>query len=249
MQERLQKILARAGFGSRRSCEEFVTQGRVRVNGRVAQLGEKADPATDEITLDGELLAPPERFIYVALHKPRGVVSSLAPQGDRQTVRDLVPLKERLYPVGRLDVDSEGLILLTNDGNLTDRLTHPRYESEKEYRVLVKGHPDEERLEAWRRGVVLDGQRTAPAKVRREARTEPGTWLRVIVHEGRKHEIRDIGATLGLPVLRLIRVRMGALELGDLRPGQWRALTAEEVKRLKGVPSERGRRERAKRIA
>ncbi len=233
MEERLQKILARAGFGSRRACEEFITRGRVRVNGRLAQLGEKADPAADEITLDGEPIVSPERLIYVALHKPRGVVSSLAPQGDRQTVRDLVPLKERLYPVGRLDVDSEGLILLTNDGELTDRLTHPRYESEKEYRALVKGNPDEERLEAWRRGVVVEGKRTAPAKVRREQRTEAGTWLRVVMHEGRKHEIRNIGAALGLPVLRLIRVRLGTLELGDLRPGEWRELKGWEVKRLR----------------
>jgi 23S rRNA pseudouridine2605 synthase len=249
MEERLQKILARAGFGSRRACEEFITQGRVRVNGRAAQLGEKADPATDEITLDGEPLAAPERLLYVALHKPRGVVSSLAPQGERQTVRDLVPLKERLYPVGRLDVDSEGLILLTNDGDLTDRLTHPRYESEKEYRVLVKSDPDDARLEAWRRGVVLPegGRRTAPAKVKREERTEAGTWLRVTMHEGRKHEIRDIGAALGMPVLRLIRVRLATLTLGDLKSGQWRVLKDWEVKRLReSIEPQRARRSRRK---
>lgn len=247
MEERLQKIIARAGFGSRRACEEFITRGRVRVNGRLAQLGEKADPAADEITLDGERIASPERLIYVALHKPRGVVSSLAPQGDRQTVRDLVPLKERLYPVGRLDVDSEGLVLLTNDGELTDRLTHPRYESEKEYRALVKGNPDGERLEAWRRGVVVEGKRTAPAQVRREARTEAGTWLRVVMHEGRKHEIRNIGAALGLPVLRLIRVRLGTLELGDLQPGEWRELKGWEVKRLReNIDPQRAQRPRRK---
>ncbi len=233
MEERLQKILARAGFGSRRACEEFITAGRVRINGRVAELGQKADLAADEITLDGELLAAAERLTYVALYKPRGVVSSLAPQGDRQTVRDLVPLEQRLYPVGRLDVDSEGLILLTNDGDLTDRLTHPRYEAEKEYRVLVKSAPEEARLEVWRRGVMLEGKRTAPAQVRREARTEVGTWLRVTMHEGRKHEIRDIGLTLGMPVQRLIRVRLGALKLGDLRPGEWRRLADWEVKRLR----------------
>jgi 23S rRNA pseudouridine2605 synthase len=251
MEERLQKILARAGFGSRRACEEFITQGRVKVDGRVAQLGEKADLAVDRITLDGEPVATPERLIYVALYKPRGVVSSLAPQGDRQTVRDLVPLPERLYPVGRLDVDSEGLILLTNDGDLTDRLTHPRYEAEKEYRALVRANPDEKQLEAWRRGVVLPGggKRTAPAKVRREERTEAGTWLRVVMHEGRKHEIRDVGQTLGMPVLRLVRVRMGTLELGDLRPGQWRVLGEGEVRRLKGVPSAGGRRGKVERRA
>jgi 23S rRNA pseudouridine2605 synthase len=241
MVERLQKILARAGYGSRRACEAFILQGRVRVNGRVAELGQKADPGADTITLDGEPIAL-ETPTYVALHKPRGVVSSLNPQGDRKTVRDLVPLPGRLYPVGRLDVDSEGLILLTNDGALTETLTHPRYQAEKEYRVLVasRGGPDQERLNVWRRGVVIEGKRTAPAKVRREESVEAGTWLRVIMHEGRKHEIRDIGAALGIPVLRLIRVRLGALTLGDLKPGQWRRLRADEVKRLMESGQARG---------
>ena len=235
MEERLQKILAQAGLGSRRACEEFIAAGRVRVNGRVAELGQKANPAKDRIELDGEPLAARERMRYVALHKPRGVVSSLEPQGDRETVRDIVPLPERLYPVGRLDFESEGLILLTNDGELTNHLTHPRYETEKEYRVLVKGEPDDKQLEAWRRGVVLEGKRTAPARVKREERAGGGTWLRVVMHEGRKHEIRDIGSTLGLPVLRLIRLRIGTLTLGLLKPGQWRELTRGEVERLREV--------------
>lgn len=235
MEERLQKILARAGRGSRRACEELILQGRVTVNGRQAGLGQKADPARDKITCDGELLSKAEALTYIVLNKPRGVVSSLAPQGDRQTVRDLVPGEVRLYPVGRLDVESEGLILLTNDGALTDRLTHPRYETEKEYRVLVKGRPDEEQLNAWRRGVMLpeEGKPTAPARVSRERTTEAGTWLSVVMHEGRKHEIRDIGQTLGLRVLRLIRVRLGALRLGSLAPGAWRALNSREVKELR----------------
>jgi 23S rRNA pseudouridine2605 synthase len=167
------------------------------------------------------------------LYKPRGVVSSLAAQGERLTVRDLVNLEVRLYPVGRLDVDSEGLILLTNDGELADYLTHPRYESEKEYRVLVKGDPDAERLQAWSRGVVLEGQRTAPAQVVRQERAANGTWLRIVMHEGRKHQIRDIGLLLGLPVQRLIRIRMGALRLGNLQPGEWRTLKADEVAKLR----------------
>jgi 23S rRNA pseudouridine2605 synthase len=148
-------------------------------------------------------------------------------------VRSLVDLPERLYPVGRLDADSEGLILLTNDGELTEYLTHPRYESEKEYRVLVRGEPDDDQLNAWRRGVVLEGKRTADAQVRREETTGAGTWLRVIMHEGRKHQIRDIGAALGLPVKRLIRVRMGALRLGNLPPGDWRELKPGEVEALR----------------
>jgi len=232
MEERLQKILAGAGWGSRRGCEEFILAGRVTVNGQVAQVGQKADPARDKIALDGEPVSTPEKLTYVALYKPRGVVSSLAPQGERRTVRDLIPLGARLYPVGRLDIDSEGLILLTNDGPLTNRLTHPRYRTEKEYRVLVKGEPDEAQLRAWRRGVILEGKRTAPAQVTREERAPIGRWLRVIMHEGRKHEIRDIGLALGMPVARLIRMRMGSLTLGNLQPGQWRELNVREVKQL-----------------
>lgn len=244
MEERLQKLLAQAGHGSRRSCEDLIAQGRVRVNGQVAQLGQKADPARDTITLDGEPLAAPERPTHILLHKPRGVVSSLDPQGDRQTVVDLVRLKLRLYPVGRLDAESEGLILLTNDGELANRLTHPRYEVEKEYRVLVKGTPDHERLEVWRRGVVLKNPetgeqvRTLPARVTADAPGHGSTWLTVVMREGRKHEIRDVGATLGLPVKRLIRVRMGSLLLGDLKPGAWRSLTSAEVAELKGEAGE-----------
>lgn len=247
MEERLQKLLAQAGYGSRRSCEELIIQGRVRVNGQVAQLGQKADPNRDTITLDGEPLAAPERLTYILLHKPRGVVSSLEPQGDRKTVVDLVRLKLRLYPVGRLDVESEGLILLTNDGELANRLTHPRYEVEKEYRVLVKGTPDEEQLDIWRRGVVLKDPetgaqvRTLPARVTREGPSHATTWLRVVMREGRKHEIRDIGATLGLLVKRLIRVRMGSLQLGELKPGEWRSLTTAEVAKLKGEAESTGK--------
>src|SRR5574341_169510 len=152
--ERLQKLLAAAGFGSRRACEAYLTAGRVRVNGKAAKLGDKADPHADRITVDGEPLAA-EKPAYIILYKPRGAISSLDPQGDRQTVRDLVPVSGRLYPVGRLDSDSEGLILLTNDGDLTNRLTHPRYGHEKEYLVEVTGRPAQEILDIWRRGVVI----------------------------------------------------------------------------------------------
>jgi 23S rRNA pseudouridine2605 synthase len=202
MEERLQKLMARAGLGSRRSCEDMIVEGRVTVNGKRAELGQKADPARDVIAVDGESLQRPERLIYVMLNKPRGVVSSLSPQGDRQTVRDLIKLPGRLYPVGRLDVDSEGLILLTNDGELTDHLTHPRYESEKEYRVLVRGEPRSDQLSSWEKGVVLEGSRTAPAVVtREEARSAtPAPGCASIMHEGRKHQIHDIGGQLGLPV-------------------------------------------------
>ncbi|HPH95942.1 MAG TPA: pseudouridine synthase [Anaerolineaceae bacterium] len=170
---------------------------------------------------------------YIALHKPRGVLSDDNPEDSRPTVRTLVPVEGHLFAVGRLDLDSEGLILLTNDGELANHLTHPRYEHEKEYRVLLVTHPDEEQLAIWRRGVVLeDGYRTAPAKVDVEGNVGKGTWLRIVMHEGKKRQIREVGKTIGLPVERIIRVRIATLKLGNLKPGEWRYLTREEVAAL-----------------
>ena len=235
MEERLQKLLAQAGFGSRRACEEFIVEGRVRVNGQVAILGQKADPARDKITLDGKTLPKAEALTYIALYKPRNVLSATEGQDDRKTVRDLIPVEGHLYPVGRLDFDSEGLILMTNDGDLTNKLTHPRYGHEKEYRVLLARRPDEEQLSTWRRGVVLeDGYKTAPADVRFQSTSGKGAWIRVIMGEGRKRQIREIGMLLGLPVVRIVRVRIGTLRLGTLKPREWRYLTSDEIKALKG---------------
>jgi 23S rRNA pseudouridine2605 synthase len=234
MEERLQKILANAGYGSRRSCEQLVLAGRVTVNGQVAQLGSKADIDKDSIKLDGNIIRQPETFRYIALYKPRGVLSTVSLPDPRPTLRSLVPVVASLHPVGRLDVESEGLILLTNDGELTNQLTHPRYEHEKEYQVLVARHPDEKQLNAWRNGVVLeDGHRSAPARVEVEGHSGKGTWLRVIMHEGHKRQIRDICHQIGLPVVSLIRVRIGNLRLGSLKPGQWRYLTSNEIRGLK----------------
>ena len=233
--ERLQKILARAGYGSRRAAEELIAARRVRVNGQVATLGAKADPDNDRIMVDLQPIKLPERLVYIAVYKPRNVLSAVTSPDPRPTVRDLVDVQEQVYPVGRLDVDSEGLILLTNDGELANRLSHPRYGHEKEYRVLVARRPDEEQLEGWRHGVVLeDGYRTAPADVRVEAPYGKGTWLRVVLREGRKRQIREVGTLIGLPVVRIIRVRIGTLRLGGLAPRAWRYLTPEEVDELKG---------------
>lgn len=237
MEERLQKILAQAGYGSRRACELIIDAGRVRVNGKTALLGQKADPARDKIMVDGKPLAAAETPIYIALHKPRNVLSTVEKEaGDnRQTVRDLIPLEGHIYPVGRLDFESEGLVLMTNDGDLTNRLTHPRYGHQKEYRVLLARRPDESQLATWRRGVVLeDGHKSAPAEVRFESTSGKGAWVRVVMGEGRKRQIREIGFLLGLPVVRIIRVRIGALRLGNLKLRQWRYLTSEEMKGLKG---------------
>jgi 23S rRNA pseudouridine2605 synthase len=238
VEERLQKILARAGFGSRRACETLIRMGRVSVNGQIATLGSKADPQRDRILVDGQPISFPEPLVYIALYKPRGVLSTVSSPDPRPTVLDLVDYPGRLFPVGRLDVDSEGLILLTNDGDLANRLTHPRYGHEKEYRVLVARRPDEKQLEAWRHGVVLeDGYKTAPAQVRYEAPAGKGAWLRVIMREGKKRQIREIGETIGLPVVRIIRVRIGSLQLGSLKPRQWRFLTPQEVTELRRAPA------------
>ena len=237
MPERLQKILAQAGYGSRRACEDFITAGRVRVNGQVASLGQKADPAIDKVTVDGKPIAAAEKLIYIALYKPRNVLSTVeSERGDeRQTVRALVTVAEHVHPVGRLDFDSEGLVLMTNDGELTNQLTHPKFGHQKEYRVLLARRPDPEQLETWKRGVILeDGYKTAPVDVRFETAQGKGAWVRVIMGEGRKRQIRETCRQLGLPVVRILRIRIGSLRLGNLKPRQWRYLTMEEVESLKG---------------
>lgn len=234
MEERLQKILAEAGFGSRRTCETFISAGRVRVNGQIAVLGSKADPEKDKILLDGTPIPKPEPKVYVALYKPRGVLSAVEAPDPRPTVRDLIPAPGTLYPVGRLDADSEGLILLTNDGELANQLSHPKFGHEKEYRVLVAHQPDEKQLRAFRHGVVLeDGYRTAPAKIFVESTHGKGAWLNITLREGRKRQIRETCGQVGLPVVRILRVRIGTLHLGNLKPRDWRYLSSAEIKALK----------------
>lgn len=234
MKERVQKILARAGYGSRRRCERLVEAGRVTINRQVAILGSKADGTQDDIRVDGERIAPQAELRYVLLYKPVGVLSSLRSQGGHRTVGDLVPLPERLFPVGRLDLESEGLLLMTNDGPLANRLTHPRYGHEKEYRVSLDRKPDERQLKAWREGVVLpDGRRTLPARVTLESDRAAGAWVRVVMKEGRKRQMREVAECLGLQVRRLIRVRMASLRLGNIPPGAWRLLTEKEIQRLR----------------
>ncbi len=234
MEERVQKILARAGYGSRRQCETFILQGRVKVNGVTVELGAKADPGKDKIFLDNQPVLVQTPNIYIALYKPRGVLSAAHSPEGKKTVCDLVTVDARLFPVGRLDVDSEGLILLTNDGDLANLISHPRYGHEKEYRVLVAKRPEDEQLSAWRRGIVLsDGYRTQPAQVIIEMTTPKGAWLKVTLREGRKRQIREMGALTGIPVLKIIRTRIGEITIGNLKPGQWRYLTPSEVARLR----------------
>ena len=237
MEERLQKILAKAGLGSRRDCEMLISAGRVVVNGKVATLGSKADSENDHIAVDGTSLPKIETRIYIVLNKPRGVVTSVEDTDQRKTVRDLIPIAGTIYPVGRLDIDSEGLLIMTNDGELTNTLTHPRYGHEKEYQVLVGKIPDQAQLNAWKHGIVLeDGYRTTPAQVEVDKTTGKGAWLRVVLREGRKRQIREMGKRTGLPVIRITRTRIGSLYLGKLKPGEWRYLNSQEVEKLKKTP-------------
>ncbi|MBN1565822.1 MAG: rRNA pseudouridine synthase [Anaerolineae bacterium] len=235
MAERLQKLISQAGIASRRAAEELIREGRVKVNGKVAQLGDKADLAHDVVTVNGRTLNPKPEFVYILLNKPRGVIctNKPLPQEKRRTARSLIPHEGHIFTVGRLDVDSEGLILLTNDGELANKLMHPRYEHSKTYRVLVENVPTRETLEAWRNGVILDNKRTAPAKVRLLSSDEEGTWLHIVLREGRKRQIRRVASLLGHPVKRLIRIKIDMLEVGHLHPGQWRDLTPKEVRLLK----------------
>lgn len=231
MEERLQKILSAAGVCSRRQAEEYLTAGRVTVNGQVAGLGDKADPARDAVAVDGVLVVKPEALTYLMLHKPRGVITSLSDDRGRPTVAALVAdCPVRVWPVGRLDWDSEGLLLLTNDGALTNQLTHPRHEVEKEYIVTVSGDVDAA-LPILQGPMELDGVPLAPAGVRVLA---PGR-LSVVIHEGKNRQVRRMCALAGLEVLRLKRVRERTLSLGDLPRGAWRPLTAQEVAELKAL--------------
>jgi 23S rRNA pseudouridine2605 synthase len=226
--ERLQKVLAQAGLGSRRACEELIAAGRVMVNGEVAQLGRRVDVSIDSVEVDGRPVGLRPGLVYYLLNKPPGVVSSASDPQDRTTVTDLVPDDPRVFPVGRLDADSEGLLLLTNDGDLTFRLTHPSFGVEKEYVVDVVGTPKPGTLKRLREGIDLDDGRTAPARV---SLLGDGT-LRVVIHEGRNRQVRRMGEAVGHPVRRLVRTRIGPLRVGTLRPGEWRQLDIDEVRAL-----------------
>ena len=228
MEERLQKILSARGVASRRAAEGYLSAGRVTVNGRTARVGDKADPERDEIRVDGRLLAEPARRTYVMLNKPRGYVTTLSDERGRKTVAELVTgCGARVWPVGRLDLDSEGLLLLTDDGALTQRLLHPSHEVEKEYRVWVAGDVPAA-LPVLRGPMALDGVPLHPAEVREAG---PGV-LSVVIHEGRNRQVRRMCAAAGLEVRRLKRVREGALRLGSLPPGKWRFLTDAELRGL-----------------
>jgi 23S rRNA pseudouridine2605 synthase len=251
-QERLQKILASAGVASRRAAEDYIVDGRVRVNGKVVrELGAKADPTTDKIEVDGRGLLHAEKLVYIALHKPTKVVSTVRDPEGRPTVLQVIEKSRavgvrhsegelpRLYPVGRLDFDAEGLILLTNDGDLAQTLTHPSFRVPRTYMVKVRGLPDERDLERLRRGVRLknpDGsvtRPTAPAEVRVVKKGASNAWLELTLFEGRNHQVKRMCESIGHFTVRLIRVDYGGVALDPLPEGAWRFLTAAEVRKLK----------------
>lgn len=233
MSERLQKVLARGGLGSRRHCEKIIRAGRVQVNGKTASIGESVSILSDAITVDGIPLELPAIHRYIKLNKPAGYLSSSRSQGGNPTIFELVATPDRIYPVGRLDLQSEGLMLLTNDGDLTQRLTHPRYQHEKEYLVLFQTTPSDEQIAQWHSGVRLpDGYKTQPSQMMIHRHEQGMTWCRIILGEGRKRQIRNMASVLGLTVLRLIRIRLATLELGSLAPGKWQDCTAQEIEAL-----------------
>lgn len=252
--ERIQKLIARAGVCSRRDAEQLIADGRVTVNGRIAELGDRADAARDHIKVDGKLLRQPEPLRYLLLYKPRGVMTTCEDPEERTTVVDLVrpQFRERLFPVGRLDYHSEGLIVLTNDGELAERISHPRHGVIREYHVKIRGDLDEAQLKKLLAGTVVDGRRVRPKTARRVSAT-PGaasTWWRVEVTEGRTHEVRELFFRAGHHVQRLRRTGIGPIRDHRLRPRDFRELTDDEVLALKGErPAHKQRRRRPPRSA
>lgn len=239
--ERLQKFLAEAGVASRRTSEELIANGKVKVNGNIiTEMGVKIDPAKDEVRVNGKIVKPVEKKVYILLNKPAGYVTTLRDPQRRPKVIDLLKdVKERVYPVGRLDFDTEGLLLLTNDGELTYTLTHPKHEIGKTYLVLVKGVPDREKLKRFQKGLRLADGLTAPAKVKLLKKVSSGTFLEITIYEGRNRQIRRMCETIGHPVLELKRINMGFLDIKGLETGKYRYLNEEEIKKLKKLLNKR----------
>lgn len=231
MEERLQKVMAELGVASRRKCEELIAAGKVRVDGRVVnELGTKVDKQKAVIEVEGERIGSDAKKVYVLLNKPVGYITSAKDQFGRPTVLDLVSeINQRVFPIGRLDYDTEGLLLLTNDGDLTYRITHPSHQITKTYRALVRGKVDTGAVEAFAKGLQVEDYVTAPAKLEIMKYMESNTLLQITIHEGRNRQVRKMCDAIGHKVLKLKRIRIGKLGLGDLKPGQWRYLTKDEV--------------------
>ncbi|MBI5410715.1 MAG: rRNA pseudouridine synthase [Nitrospirae bacterium] len=238
---RLQKVIADSGLASRRKAEEMIAQGRVTVNGRtVRELGTKVDPDRDHVKVDGRHLRPVPPSVFLMLNKPKGYMSSLSDPAGRQTITDLLPgVGLRVFPVGRLDYDSEGLMLLTNQGELAQALLHPRYHVPKTYLIKVKGVLTDEEITSLERGVEMEDGLTAPASVKKVRKAEENSWLEITIHEGRKHQVKRMLEVVGHPVIKLTRVRFGPLNLRDLPLGEYRYLTDREANALRALVRER----------
>ncbi len=234
MEQRLQKIIAEMGMASRRKAEELIIEGRVTVNGKVAVIGMKADPSRDHVKVDGKLLTMPEKKVYYVFNKPRGVVTSLGDPEGRPSVQDFLRgIRERVYPVGRLDYDSEGLLILTNDGDLAHGVLHPSKKIPKTYLVKIKGTLEAEDLDRLRKGIRLDRAVTAPAKVKLLRKTDQNSWIEMVIYEGKKRQIRRMLEKVGHPVIRLMRIRINGIEMGDVKPGMIRRMLPEEIDMLR----------------
>ena len=226
MEQRLQKIIAEMGIASRRAAEEMIIAGRVTLNGKPAEIGMKADPLKDHIKVDGKLLVNPEKKVYFVFNKPRGVDF-------------LKGIKQRVFPVGRLDYDSEGMILLTNDGELAHAVLHPSKKIPKTYLVKVKGVLEKEEMERLRKGIRLDRTVTAPAKVKPLRKTDNNSWIEMTIYEGKKRQIRRMLEKVGHPVMRLMRIRIDGIEMGKIKPGEFRRLSSEELEKIKTEVSDK----------
>lgn len=236
---KLQKWLAECGIASRRSAEKMIASGSVRVNGTTAQIGDRVNPGKDRVTVNGRLVQKAARQVYLMVYKPRGYITTMRDENGRKCVAALVAeVPERVYPVGRLDRDSEGLLLMTNDGTFANRMTHPSRHMPKTYRVTVRPGVTEEQLAAMSTGMEIDGYRTAPVQIRVLSEQPGRAVLQMILHEGRNRQIRKMCEQMGLEVARLKRTAIGPLRLGMLRPGQWRELTRDELRLLQSREDE-----------
>ncbi len=227
MKMRLHKFMANCGIASRRKSEALIQEGVVKVNGKIAVIGQIIDSSIDQVVVRGQKLRAPEGHVYYLVNKPRQVVSTTSDPDGRRTVTSLVKSKKRLYPVGRLDYDSEGLMLLTDDGELAQKLTHPKYETNKTYRVLVKGNITEKAIRYLETGVTIEGKKTAPAKVEIVEKQPSNTWIDITIHEGRNRQIRKMCEAVSYPVLQLIRTKLGDWELGNLKSGEARQINID----------------------
>ncbi|AST59097.1 pseudouridine synthase [Thermoanaerobacterium thermosaccharolyticum] len=234
--ERLQKYLAECGIASRRKCEQLILDGKIKVNGTVIKnLGIKIDPDKDIVEYDGRVVAKVQHNIYIMLNKPTGFITTVKDQFGRPSVLDIIKIKDRIYPVGRLDCDTSGLLLLTNDGDIANKLMHPKHEIDKVYIAKIRGIPDDKDLDRFRNGLLLDNRLTAKAKIEILKKINNDALVKIVIHEGRNRQIRRMCELIGHPVMTLKRIKIGDLELGNLKVGQWRYLSGEEVQYLKNL--------------